>query len=190
MIGDSANCCTGSHNTPETCPPSGVQYYDFFSALFYSSPAPDVFIQRPIHPLQRKTALTPMSMLMMRAARLRCGPASRSTTATIPSFSAPKLNRVEQKPIPKFSFSCSSPLCRGDAVVHYNTAVFEVVAWGWFRIDVNVAEGPGPYASPWQVQVWLALYNTNPSFSALPFPLYLPPFFERVWRYTGVVPQV
>lgn len=27
---DSANCCTGSHGTPETCPPSGVEYYDYF----------------------------------------------------------------------------------------------------------------------------------------------------------------
>ncbi|TFK94007.1 thaumatin-like protein [Polyporus arcularius HHB13444] len=24
------NCCTGSHNTPATCPPSGVQYYSYF----------------------------------------------------------------------------------------------------------------------------------------------------------------
>ncbi|KAI0710080.1 thaumatin-like protein [Earliella scabrosa] len=24
------NCCTGTHNIPETCPPSGVQYYDYF----------------------------------------------------------------------------------------------------------------------------------------------------------------
>lgn len=29
--GDSANCCSGSHNKPETCPPSGVQFYDYFS---------------------------------------------------------------------------------------------------------------------------------------------------------------
>ncbi|THV00360.1 Osmotin, thaumatin-like protein [Dendrothele bispora CBS 962.96] len=28
--GDSPNCCSGSHNKPETCPPSGVQHYDFF----------------------------------------------------------------------------------------------------------------------------------------------------------------
>ncbi|KNZ50935.1 hypothetical protein VP01_416g10 [Puccinia sorghi] len=27
---DSANCCTGSHNKPETCPKNGVQYYDYF----------------------------------------------------------------------------------------------------------------------------------------------------------------
>ncbi|GAA6013323.1 hypothetical protein JCM10207_000855 [Rhodosporidiobolus poonsookiae] len=27
---DSANCCSGSHDTPETCPSSGVQYYDVF----------------------------------------------------------------------------------------------------------------------------------------------------------------
>ena len=25
------NCCTGTHNTPATCPSSGVQYYDYFS---------------------------------------------------------------------------------------------------------------------------------------------------------------
>ncbi|TRM64408.1 thaumatin [Schizophyllum amplum] len=27
---DSANCCSGSHNTADTCPPEGVQYYDYF----------------------------------------------------------------------------------------------------------------------------------------------------------------
>lgn len=27
---DSANCCTGSHNTAATCPSSGVQYYSYF----------------------------------------------------------------------------------------------------------------------------------------------------------------
>lgn len=27
---DSANCCSGSHSTPETCPPSGVAHYDYF----------------------------------------------------------------------------------------------------------------------------------------------------------------
>ncbi|KAI0686447.1 thaumatin-like protein [Cytidiella melzeri] len=27
---DSANCCSGSFDTAATCPPSGVQYYDFF----------------------------------------------------------------------------------------------------------------------------------------------------------------
>ncbi|EMD36872.1 hypothetical protein CERSUDRAFT_95144 [Gelatoporia subvermispora B] len=28
--GNSPNCCTGSHNTPATCPPSDVDYYSFF----------------------------------------------------------------------------------------------------------------------------------------------------------------
>ncbi|TFK67125.1 hypothetical protein BDN72DRAFT_771145, partial [Pluteus cervinus] len=27
---DSANCCTGSHNSAETCQPSGVAYYNYF----------------------------------------------------------------------------------------------------------------------------------------------------------------
>ncbi|KAK0217521.1 thaumatin-like protein [Armillaria nabsnona] len=27
---DSGNCCTGSHNTPATCPSSGVEYYSYF----------------------------------------------------------------------------------------------------------------------------------------------------------------
>ena len=26
------NCCTGTHNTPATCPPTGVQFYSYFSA--------------------------------------------------------------------------------------------------------------------------------------------------------------
>ena len=118
VIGDSANCCTRSYSAPETCPPSSVQCYDFFSALFYSSPH-SRSIYSTAHPLKRKPALTPTSTLMMRAAKQLCGPASRSTTATTPLFSAPKPNKVKQQPIPKFFFSCSSPLCRGDAVVHY-----------------------------------------------------------------------
>ncbi|KAK7683688.1 hypothetical protein QCA50_013064 [Cerrena zonata] len=28
--GNSANCCSGSHNTAATCPPSGVQFYSYF----------------------------------------------------------------------------------------------------------------------------------------------------------------
>ncbi|PAV18274.1 thaumatin [Pyrrhoderma noxium] len=27
---NSANCCSGSHNTPQTCPSSGVQFYSYF----------------------------------------------------------------------------------------------------------------------------------------------------------------
>ncbi|KAI0749525.1 thaumatin-like protein [Daedaleopsis nitida] len=29
---DNPNCCTGSHNKPETCLPSGVQFYDYFKS--------------------------------------------------------------------------------------------------------------------------------------------------------------
>ncbi|TEB32618.1 thaumatin-like protein [Coprinellus micaceus] len=29
---DSANCCSGSHNVPATCPPSGVRFYDYFKS--------------------------------------------------------------------------------------------------------------------------------------------------------------
>ncbi|GLB39946.1 putative thaumatin-like protein [Lyophyllum shimeji] len=29
---DSANCCSGSHNTPATCPSSGVQFYSYFKS--------------------------------------------------------------------------------------------------------------------------------------------------------------
>ncbi|KAL5478575.1 hypothetical protein ACEPAI_2759 [Sanghuangporus weigelae] len=29
---NSPNCCSGQYNTPETCPPSGVQYYDYFKS--------------------------------------------------------------------------------------------------------------------------------------------------------------
>ena len=34
---DSANCCTGSHNTATTCPASGVQFYSYFSTYRSSS---------------------------------------------------------------------------------------------------------------------------------------------------------
>lgn len=27
---DSGNCCSGSHSTPDTCPPAGVQFYSYF----------------------------------------------------------------------------------------------------------------------------------------------------------------
>ncbi|XP_006455284.1 hypothetical protein AGABI2DRAFT_194914 [Agaricus bisporus var. bisporus H97] len=29
---DSANCCSGSHSTPQTCPASGVAFYDYFKS--------------------------------------------------------------------------------------------------------------------------------------------------------------
>ncbi|KAJ7584236.1 thaumatin [Mycena floridula] len=29
---DSGNCCSGSHNTPATCPTSGVAFYDYFKS--------------------------------------------------------------------------------------------------------------------------------------------------------------
>lgn len=32
FLGNSPNCCTGSHNLPQTCPPSGVAYYDYFKS--------------------------------------------------------------------------------------------------------------------------------------------------------------
>jgi len=35
---DSANCCSGSHDVPATCPPSGVQYYNIFKG-----PCPDAY---------------------------------------------------------------------------------------------------------------------------------------------------
>jgi len=28
---NSPNCCTGQHSTPETCPASGVAFYNYFS---------------------------------------------------------------------------------------------------------------------------------------------------------------
>jgi hypothetical protein len=45
---DSANCCTGSHNTAATCPSSGVQYYSYFSAYHPPRPAPLPLLMRPI----------------------------------------------------------------------------------------------------------------------------------------------
>ena len=32
--GDSPSCCSGSHNTPQTCPNSGVPNYSYFSTSF------------------------------------------------------------------------------------------------------------------------------------------------------------
>ena len=36
---DSPNCCSGSHNTAATCPPSGVAYYSYFSKCSAGSPS-------------------------------------------------------------------------------------------------------------------------------------------------------
>ena len=30
--GNSPSCCSGSHNTPATCPPSGVPNYNYFKS--------------------------------------------------------------------------------------------------------------------------------------------------------------
>ncbi|TFK31574.1 thaumatin [Crucibulum laeve] len=30
IIGNLPNCCSGSHNTPATCPSSGVAFYSYF----------------------------------------------------------------------------------------------------------------------------------------------------------------
>ncbi|KAK2462132.1 hypothetical protein APHAL10511_005830 [Amanita phalloides] len=30
--GNSPNCCSGSHNIPATCPPSGVKFYNYFKS--------------------------------------------------------------------------------------------------------------------------------------------------------------
>jgi hypothetical protein len=35
--GNSPSCCSGSHNKPATCPPSGVPYYDYFSAYLHGA---------------------------------------------------------------------------------------------------------------------------------------------------------
>ena len=37
-LGGENNCCTGSHNTAATCPPSGVTDYSYFSMLPYRDP--------------------------------------------------------------------------------------------------------------------------------------------------------
>ncbi|KAJ7116199.1 thaumatin-like protein [Mycena crocata] len=39
MPGDSANCCSGSHNTLPTCPTEGVAFYDYFK-----SACPDSYV--------------------------------------------------------------------------------------------------------------------------------------------------
>ncbi|KAG7100254.1 hypothetical protein E1B28_002026 [Marasmius oreades] len=36
---DSANCCSGTHNTTATCPSSGVQFYDYFKSRCNNSHA-------------------------------------------------------------------------------------------------------------------------------------------------------
>ena len=86
-IADSANCCSGSHNTPQTCPPSGVQYYSFFSASFYGGPCSERGYSIAC-PLQRTAAPTPTSTLMTKAAEPLCGPADRSKTAITQLLSA------------------------------------------------------------------------------------------------------
>ena len=41
---NSPNCCTGSHNTAKTCPPSGVQNYSYFSASLFPFNPLEIFV--------------------------------------------------------------------------------------------------------------------------------------------------
>lgn len=85
---NSRNCCSGEFNTPQTCPASGVQFYDYFSA--WSSglmlhECADVF-------LQRKGVPTRMLMRTTRRAGARCSNARLARRPIIPSRSARELS--------------------------------------------------------------------------------------------------
>lgn len=83
-LANSANCCSGSHNTPATCPPSGVAFYSYFSE--YSLAFPSFFDTDALD--QSKIAPDPMLTLTMRAAEPHCGPAPPASMPIIPSRSA------------------------------------------------------------------------------------------------------
>jgi len=46
--GNSSSCCTGSFNTPATCPSSGVPHYHYFSACF-RFPCVDILCNAVFH---------------------------------------------------------------------------------------------------------------------------------------------
>ena len=107
MIANSPNCCSGQYNTPQTCPSSGVQYYSFFSGLFCNESHRMYLFDNS--PLQRTTALTPMPMLMTRAAGLLCGPVGSSTIATTLSLSVLEVETVEQSRCPSMWYISEIP---------------------------------------------------------------------------------
>lgn len=83
---DSANCCTGTHNSQTTCPSSGVGYYTYFSAYSSSPPSStpvSPFLTSPYRPhSQRATVRTRTPMHLMGAPAQPCGRAPLHSTAT------------------------------------------------------------------------------------------------------------
>jgi hypothetical protein len=82
VLANSPDCCTGSFNTPATCPASGVEYYHYFSKPFIRSP--DISCLRVCLHMQRTNARILTHTLMTRAADLLCGLATLTSRQTTP----------------------------------------------------------------------------------------------------------
>ena len=82
-LANSPNCCSGSYNTPQTCPASGVSYYHYFSESSIREFLPPPFLL--LKGLQRINARTRTRTLSMRAAEPPCGLATLTLHQTTPS---------------------------------------------------------------------------------------------------------
>jgi len=81
---NSRNCCSGQYSTPQTCPPSGVQYYSYFKN---ACPNAYAYVRYCIgYPIDLLTscAATPTTSPLIR----RSGPALPTSWPTTPSPSA------------------------------------------------------------------------------------------------------
>ncbi|PSR75701.1 hypothetical protein PHLCEN_2v8992 [Hermanssonia centrifuga] len=85
-VADSANCCSGSHDTAATCPSSNVAYYSYFSTFRF----PDHLNLLQVSHLtsQRAIAPIPMHTLTTKAAEQLSGPATPVSRLITPSRSA------------------------------------------------------------------------------------------------------
>ena len=90
--GDSPLCCSGSHATPDTCPPAGITHYDHFkngcpNSYVYGEPLcllVEVCVDADFHDSSQLTTSRPVPL---------CGPAQRSRTTR--SLSAREARRAK-----------------------------------------------------------------------------------------------
>ena len=106
------NCCTGTHNTAKTCPPSGVAYYSYFSTspslsfallshLYETRSADDGYCSRS----QRTAARTRTRTRTTSRPRL---PSSRALQARRPTIPSPSAREAHIEA----TAACSYPRCR------------------------------------------------------------------------------
>lgn len=50
-LGRPQYCCSGAHSTPETCPSSGVKFYDFWKQAYVLSSSPSSLLEMALNHL-------------------------------------------------------------------------------------------------------------------------------------------